>query len=161
MEILPRARKTNLIFENFENELLIYDQVTHKAFCLNETSKLVYDACDGRTTIDELRNNSGLTDELIFHALSQLEKEKLLMDAVSADAPKSGWSRRDVIKRAGLAAVVAAPLITSLVAPYAADAQSVTAFCGNNIVEVPVETCDDGNTVNGDGCSSACQIEVP
>jgi len=30
--------------------------------------------------------------------------------------------------------------------------------CGNETVETG-ETCDDGNTVNGDGCSSTCQIE--
>lgn len=30
--------------------------------------------------------------------------------------------------------------------------------CGNAIVESP-ETCDDSNTVNGDGCSSVCTIE--
>ena len=32
--------------------------------------------------------------------------------------------------------------------------------CGNGIIERP-ETCDDGNTRNGDGCSSLCQIEIP
>jgi fibro-slime domain-containing protein len=32
------------------------------------------------------------------------------------------------------------------------------AVCGNAIVEIG-ETCDDGNTVSGDGCSSTCQIE--
>lgn len=32
-------------------------------------------------------------------------------------------------------------------------------FCGNNILEFG-ETCDDGNTVSGDGCSSTCQSEV-
>jgi cysteine-rich repeat protein len=31
--------------------------------------------------------------------------------------------------------------------------------CGNNVVE-PGEGCDDGNTSNGDGCSSTCQIEL-
>jgi cysteine-rich repeat protein len=31
--------------------------------------------------------------------------------------------------------------------------------CGNNIVEAG-ETCDDGNTVGGDGCSSTCQTEA-
>lgn len=32
--------------------------------------------------------------------------------------------------------------------------------CGNNIVEIPAnEQCDDGNTSNGDGCSSTCSIE--
>jgi fibro-slime domain-containing protein len=30
--------------------------------------------------------------------------------------------------------------------------------CGDGIV-TPPETCDDGNTVSGDGCSSTCQIE--
>src|SRR3989344_2779721 len=32
------------------------------------------------------------------------------------------------------------------------------ALCGNRVVESP-ETCDDGNTINGDGCSSTCQVE--
>jgi cysteine-rich repeat protein len=31
--------------------------------------------------------------------------------------------------------------------------------CGNGVVEAG-EQCDDGNTNNGDGCSSTCQIEV-
>jgi|GEM_PF-1749417 len=34
----------------------------------------------------------------------------------------------------------------------------VSAVCGNSIIE-PGETCDDGNTVSGDGCSATCQIE--
>lgn len=31
--------------------------------------------------------------------------------------------------------------------------------CGNSIIETG-ETCDDGNTVSGDGCSSTCQTEA-
>ena len=30
--------------------------------------------------------------------------------------------------------------------------------CGNSILE-SLEQCDDGNTIDGDGCSSTCQIE--
>nr|HEX4315222.1 DUF4215 domain-containing protein [Kofleriaceae bacterium] len=33
------------------------------------------------------------------------------------------------------------------------------AVCGNGIVEAG-ETCDDGNTTDGDGCSSTCQTET-
>lgn len=33
------------------------------------------------------------------------------------------------------------------------------AQCGNSVVE-PGEQCDDGNTTNGDGCSSTCQREA-
>nr|MBA4405106.1 hypothetical protein [Nanoarchaeum sp.] len=36
----------------------------------------------------------------------------------------------------------------------------VTPVCGNNITESG-ETCDDGNLINGDGCSSSCQTEIP
>jgi len=32
-------------------------------------------------------------------------------------------------------------------------------FCGDGTLTVP-ETCDDGNTANGDGCSSTCTIET-
>ena len=32
--------------------------------------------------------------------------------------------------------------------------------CGNNILE-GLEGCDDGNTADGDGCSSKCQVEPP
>jgi cysteine-rich repeat protein len=34
------------------------------------------------------------------------------------------------------------------------------ALCGNGIVE-PGEQCDDGNTTDGDGCSSECRHEFP
>jgi cysteine-rich repeat protein len=32
-------------------------------------------------------------------------------------------------------------------------------FCGNGVIDGG-ETCDDGNTVSGDGCSSSCQTEA-
>ncbi len=32
--------------------------------------------------------------------------------------------------------------------------------CGNSILESG-ESCDDGNTLGGDGCSAACQLEIP
>jgi cysteine-rich repeat protein len=35
---------------------------------------------------------------------------------------------------------------------------TINATCGNGIIEQG-ETCDDGNTLNGDGCSITCQIE--
>lgn len=31
-------------------------------------------------------------------------------------------------------------------------------FCGNGFID-PEETCDDGNTTDGDGCSSTCRVE--
>jgi cysteine-rich repeat protein len=37
----------------------------------------------------------------------------------------------------------------------------VAPVCGNAIVEIPSETCDDGSTLSGDGCSATCQAEEP
>src|SRR3989344_1492130 len=34
-----------------------------------------------------------------------------------------------------------------------------TPLCGDSIIRTGVETCDDGNVVSGDGCSSTCQVE--
>jgi len=33
--------------------------------------------------------------------------------------------------------------------------------CGDGIAQGPTEQCDDGNVLDGDGCSSTCSIEVP
>ncbi|MFH1649442.1 MAG: hypothetical protein ABIA93_02750 [Candidatus Woesearchaeota archaeon] len=44
------------------------------------------------------------------------------------------------------------------IADYNISLSCVPAICGNEITEAG-ETCDDGNTVSGDGCSAQCQIE--
>lgn len=31
--------------------------------------------------------------------------------------------------------------------------------CGDSVLDRPLEACDDGNTVPGDGCNSLCQVE--
>ena len=40
------------------------------------------------------------------------------------------------------------------------EAKAAAPVCGNGSVEA-TEQCDDGNTLDGDGCSSTCRIEVP
>jgi cysteine-rich repeat protein len=56
-------------------------------------------------------------------------------------------------------AVVATGLVAVSVAGCSDDDSSSGPICGNQIVETG-ETCDDGNTVDGDGCSATCQTEV-
>ncbi|MDO8468590.1 MAG: FG-GAP-like repeat-containing protein [Candidatus Peribacter sp.] len=38
-------------------------------------------------------------------------------------------------------------------------ASSQGATCGNGRIDAPAENCDDGNSNNGDGCSSICRFE--
>ncbi|MCB9649805.1 MAG: DUF4215 domain-containing protein [Deltaproteobacteria bacterium] len=45
--------------------------------------------------------------------------------------------------------------------PIQISATVVSPACGNAIVETRAgEQCDDGNTVNGDGCSATCRLEA-
>ncbi|MFH0857649.1 MAG: hypothetical protein V1848_02780, partial [Candidatus Magasanikbacteria bacterium] len=39
------------------------------------------------------------------------------------------------------------------------DCQTYGGYCGDNILQVGNETCDDGNRVMGDGCNDSCQSE--
>lgn len=116
----PTARTEHLVMQTLENEVLLYDLKTNKAFCLNETCAFVYERCDGKRTFDELRAESGkeLSDEVIWLAIDELAKQNLLKTK-----PESGISRRSLLQKAA-ASAVALPIITSLVAPLAVHAQS-------------------------------------
>jgi cysteine-rich repeat protein len=48
---------------------------------------------------------------------------------------------------------------TALPRPHVTPEQPPNTVCGNGVVETG-ESCDDGNTANGDGCSSICQTET-
>lgn len=124
MKLLPIARTANIAVQNLKTEILIYDLSTDKAFCLNETAAKVFNACDGRTTFAELQNDHQLTDEIIYLALDNLKKENLIeTDYLS---PFAGMTRREVIRRVGLASVIALPIVSGIIAPQASHAASVS-----------------------------------
>ncbi|MFK8030860.1 MAG: thrombospondin type 3 repeat-containing protein [Gammaproteobacteria bacterium] len=50
--------------------------------------------------------------------------------------------------------------VSTITAFKAANCGSSPSFCGDGIVNAGVEACDDGNGVNGDGCSTSCTIEL-
>lgn len=112
---LPRSKTENIVVQNLESETLIYNLETNKVFCLNETSALVYQACNGQTNFEEIKNKHNLPDEVIFLALDLLKKENLLEENFSS--PLEGMKRREVIKKIGLTSMIALPIISSLMAP--------------------------------------------
>ena len=129
---LPKARTANLLEQNLKNETLIYDLVTDKAFNLNETLSIVYKACDGETTFDELKREHKFSDDFIYLALDELEKENLL--AEKYESKFKGLSRREVIRKVGLASIIALPLIIGITAPLAAHAASgMITGCQTNV----------------------------
>lgn len=97
---------------------------------MNKTSALVYELCDGTKTVSEISDlmsrkmKTLVSEDFIWLALEQLEKENLLENSAELNNPLAGASRREVIRKVGLASMVMLPLISSLVAPTAAMAQS-------------------------------------
>jgi len=127
----PIARKSGLVIQEMPDEVLVYDLDNNKAHCLNQTAATVWKACDGNTSVSEISRICGDTgnEDLVWLAIDQLSENNLLEKSMMADF--RGQSRREVIKKIGLASVVAVPIIASLVAPKnALAAQSCN--CVNN-----------------------------
>lgn len=125
---LPVARKQGLIVKELQDEVMFYDSKRNKAFCLNQTSALVWQRCDGKTTIAEMTQilenfDSSLSESVVWFALNQLETDGLLEQSVPAPAEAVGLTRKDVIRKLGIAAALV-PLVSVLVAPAAAKAWS-------------------------------------
>ncbi len=127
---LPKARRSDLITEELKGELLVYDRSNDKAHCLNDTAAFVWGRCDGKTSIAniagllEREKKTPVSDEVVWFALDQLEKSHLLQESLARPAELNHISRRTLVKRLGIAAAVTLPLVTSLVAPTAAEAAS-------------------------------------
>jgi cysteine-rich repeat protein len=60
--------------------------------------------------------------------------------------------------RSSVIPVVFAAMIAAVVVATTRSVHVQGASCGNGTIELG-ETCDDGNTTSGDGCSSTCQVE--
>jgi len=126
---VPRARTEGLSVQELAGETLVYDLDRHKVHSLNRTASAVWRMCDGHTDIRamaerlETELSAPVTAAVVTMAVDQLADAQLLDSAAGASRP-SGISRRDLIKRAGIAAAVALPVVTSIVAPRATEAAS-------------------------------------
>lgn len=156
MNRLPIARTENIVVQKAGSDLLIYDLVSHKAYSLNETSRIVFEACDGRTSFDTLIQNHAFTDDLIYLTLDMLRDEKLIQSR--PDYHFDRLSRRAVIRRIGLSSLVALPMIASIIAPRAAAALSGAPTCVpfNNPCVVGGTACCPRACPSGGTLPAAC-----
>ena len=127
---LPRARRAKLIVEELPDETLVYDEERHKAHCLNETAALVWKHCDGRTSVAQIAQrlekklDATVPAQVVWLALDQLNKSHLLDESVMRPAGVKQMSRREMVRKTSIAAAIAIPLVTSMIAPTAASAAS-------------------------------------
>jgi Coenzyme PQQ synthesis protein D (PqqD) len=158
--VVPKARDNELVFQEIEDELLVYDLKRHQAHCLNRTAALIWENCDGKKTVRGLarllEQKSGVVtdEEVVWLGLSQLNKSHLLQEEIAPSAGPATVSRRELGRRLGAATALSLPLITSIVSPTAAQAVSrrpdgssceVDADCASNCCVAnicsPVEAC--------------------
>lgn len=159
----PASRYENLVVQEVKGEVLIYDLKTNKAYCLNETSALVWELCDGHKSVLEISRamteklKIPVTEDLVWLALQELKKNKLTF-AEELPVRFEGLSRREVIRQVGFASMVALPLVSSLIAPPAAQAQSAGACGAAGQVCCSGSSCNTGLSCGGGGVTNTCCI---
>ena len=157
---LPAARRDEIITREVDGELLIYDRVRDKAHCLNETAAAIWKRCDGRTTAKDIaeslaRETAGAVDErLIWLGLNELRLKHLLAETEQWPNTFTGTStlsRREAIRRIGLGAAIALPVVITITAPTPAQAgtcKSAGQPCGTSS-QCCSGTCSGGSCLGG------------
>jgi len=128
--IRPVARRRGLVIREVSGELLAYDLDRDKAFCLNQTAALIWRRCDGTVSPEDLAKileeelGAPADQEIVWRALLQLRRHRLLETPMAPPAGRANTTRRQHLRSLAKAAAVAAPLVTAVVAPTAAEAAS-------------------------------------
>lgn len=150
---VPIARKEGLVIQEMPAEVLVYDLDTNKAHCLNETAAFVWKSCDGKNSVADITklvghdSGSVVPEDLVWLAIDQLSEKNLLENSLKADF--NGSTRREVIKKIGLAAVVGLPLVMSLTAPTSV---SAAASCANVACTTSGTQCNPPGGTNCGTC---------
>ena len=156
--ICPRAREDGLIVREMADEVLIYDTTCDRATALNPFAALVWAACDGQSDSAAIaarlraEGGSARTADAVDKALALLDKARLLDRSAAPPASEiAAASRRKFIGRVGqtgLAAALAVPVITSILAPT--PAQAATCLPGGATC-ISSGQCCSGLCISG-GC---------
>lgn len=132
---LPRARRSDLIVQQMEQEIVVYDSVGDKANVLNVTAAAVWQACDGQRTVSEIAAlvsrelGSPVNEAVVYYTLDQLAKKNLLETRAAVPAQYQRLTRRDFLRAGLVGAAVVVPVIVTMTVPKAASAQG---SCGGN-----------------------------
>jgi hypothetical protein len=177
----PLSRRDNIVIQELQDEILIYDLRKNKALCLNKTSAMIWQECDGTKSVAEISQTLGkklklnIPQDLVWLAVEQFKTDNLLNNSQSVVTPFEGLTRREVIRKIGFASMVMLPVISAIIAPTALQAQS--SACGpiGNCTSGQVTLCvclpvtPVGSNINPAGCpcstsgdcSGNCQCGTP
>jgi hypothetical protein len=166
----PLARSEDLVVQEVEDEVLVYDELYARAHCLSADAARVWRACDGNSGADDLAGRLTLSEETVVRALAELEDKELLdQGPVLPNGNGNGRTRREFgIRAAKVGALAAsAPMIYStVIAPPMAAATPTPQQC----LFYSADSCNGCTAICGcccccQGCSAttqpACKICFP
>lgn len=148
----PKARTENLVINDLPDETLVYDLNSNEAHCLNNTAAFVWKNCDGTNSPSDISAmiakefGAQVPDDFVWLALDQLNSNGLLTENTGV----AKQNRREVIKKIGLASVIALPIIASMAAPKSALAATSCA-CVNPGACLTQTACPSTTNCNGSG----------
>jgi Coenzyme PQQ synthesis protein D (PqqD) len=154
----PVARKQGLVIQEMPDEILVYDLDRDRAHCLNRTAAFVWQRCDGRATTASIARalarefGCAADEQIVWAALEQLGRNHLMQTQTTLPAAMQGMNRRALVRALGLAALVAAPVVTSIVAPTPAHAASGCVAAGQPCTAGGTPCCGVG-VCSGGNCT--------
>jgi len=133
-----RFKQRKLIARRIGDELLLFDEETSTAHCLNEMASDMWMACERESSAlgvtDVLRPRwPDMDEEVVMASLNQMANAGLLGE--TKDQQNISMSRRELVRKLGFTAAVVLPIVvTSVLVPPAAAAASpcghLLAACG-------------------------------
>jgi hypothetical protein len=151
--IYPRARRSQIIVQEMQNEVMVVDTAADQANLLNQTAALVWQECDGQTPVAEIaarvaaKLGAPVDEKIVWYALNQLSSKNLLQERVTAPAHARTLTRREFIRAGLVGAAVVLPVIVTLTVPQPTEASSCLPS------GLPCAT-------NGECCSGQCNTMV-
>jgi hypothetical protein len=117
-----RKDSASMIQEELAGELMVLDLATRKAFCLNRSAVVVWEHCDGKTSIEELARLLAEETEtpaelrVVEFALHKLNQEGLMEYVPAPVAEDANLDRRRLFGKLGwaAAAMAALPLVLTV-----------------------------------------------
>jgi hypothetical protein len=133
----PSRIREHISIQQIGTETLVYDERRHRAFCLNESSSVIWRLADGEHSIAEISRAASLelkypvSEELVSFALSELQSDDLIQPTPIAGAGPA-ISRRAVLQKLGAGGVLLLPVVAAIVAPTAAQAYNGCVDCSES-----------------------------
>lgn len=114
-----RRRTSDLVTTRVESEVIAFDQQANVLHHLDATTAAVWYALDlgedASTIVDTLaRQGIQASADSVAHALRLLDDAGLLLGSLPSSTPRPPRSRRELLRKAGLASAVALPTLLSV-----------------------------------------------